>query len=284
MLGSRTLRKAKRTKLFKVAGTSTLVVLGLAVTGVVYAAVQPTPAPTSGGPAPSYTYTAPPTVEATRLAGVSAALRDGSKPFVIGVIGDSTGNAPEEWVGLMAQSLATETNRRVVFYNYNPQVSKYAAARPYGPDSEPVIIYNVGVPGATAEELAAKFDGLFEHAPQLVIGSVGHNQLPDEVSGDLLKFTAAIKKQWPESQTMLIAQNPALNERANRQQRTVWGVHNWALGNGVPVADVYNAFKARADYPKLYIDALHLNGEGSQLWAGVVHAALLSDAATPAAG
>ena len=212
------------------------------------------------------------------LTGVSDALKSPDKRYVIGVLGDSTGNGPDEWVGKISQGLATETNRKVEFFNYNPQVSRYAEKRTYGPETEPVEIYNVGIPGATAEAITTRFEGLFPEDPSLIVVSVGHNQLPANVSPDMERFTRAIEGKWPNAQILLVGQNPATGVRYERQRMTVSTLMTWSRTWGYPSVSVFEAINRTPGFESLYIDLLHVNDAGSSIWAGVVQRYLLDNA------
>ncbi|VXC66304.1 exported hypothetical protein [Arthrobacter sp. 9V] len=212
------------------------------------------------------------------LSGVSDALKNPNNHYVIGVLGDSTGNGPDEWVGKISQGLATEANRRVEFFNYNPQVSRYAEKRIYGPDTVPVEIYNVGIPGATAEAITTRFEGLFPKDPSLIIVSIGHNQLPANVSPDMERFTRAIEGKWPDAQVLLVGQNPATGVRYERQRMTVSTMMTWSRTWGYPSVSVFEAIYRTPDFESLYVDLLHVNDAGSAIWAGVVQRYLLDNA------
>ncbi|BCW49575.1 GDSL-type esterase/lipase family protein [Arthrobacter sp. StoSoilB13] len=178
----------------------------------------------------------------------------------------------------MAQTLAAETNRRVEFINYNPQAGRYAEKRVYGPETAPVKIYNVGIPGATTDEMSEHFDGLFPEPPSLIVASVGHNQLPPDVSRDMDKFTQSIKKQWPATQVLIVGQNPATGERWERQKKTVTTLMTWCRYWGFPSVSVFEAIAETPNFESLYVDLLHVNEAGSTIWAGVVQRYLLDDA------
>lgn len=229
------------------------------------AASRFTPAPVS----------APPTFMPPKLKGVSAALANPDKRLVVGVIGDATGNAPEEWVGQMSRTLAAKVGRTVEFFNYNAQVDRYAAKRVYGTVSQPVVVYNVGVPAATATDLIKRFGLFFPEKPDLIITSVGHNQLPLNVTRDMNTFTAAIERNWPGAQILVVGQNPALEARQKRQGATVANMMSWADFNGYPSVSVFETIDKQPDKKALYVDPLQLNETGSKIWASVVQEYLL---------
>jgi len=229
------------------------------------AAYTPTPAVTPSAPAPP------------KLNGVSAALKNIAEPFVIGVIGDSTGNGPDEWVSKMSEGIAVEAKRTVEFRNYNYVTKQYVTNQVYGPKTSPVRVYNVGVPGATTDELTPFLKGLYPVAPSLIIVSVGHNQQPSTVTQALGKFIPAIKAEWPKAQILLVGQNPS-QDRFERQKQTVNSVMTWADYLGYPSVSVFNAFANTPNFGALYADNVHVNAEGSKLWAGVVQRYLLDNA------
>ncbi|MFJ5698441.1 SGNH/GDSL hydrolase family protein [Arthrobacter sp. NPDC093139] len=219
----------------------------------------------------------PPTFTPPRLKGVGAALTNKDKRLVIGVVGDSTGNAPEEWVGQLSRTLSAETGRTVEFFNYNAQIDRYAAKRVYGNASAPLVVYNVGVPGATVTDLIKRFGLFFPEKPDLIITSVGHNQLPLNVTRDMNAFTAAIERNWPGAQILVVGQNPALEAREKRQKATVANMMSWTDFNGYPSVSVFEAIDKQPDKKSLYVDPLHLNEAGSKIWAGVVQEYLLKN-------
>lgn len=211
-----------------------------------------------------------------RLAGVPGMLSDPERRSVMVVLGDSTGNGPDEWVALMAQNLAKDLGRRVEFVNYNPQAERYAQPRVYGPDTESLVIYNVGIAGATTAEMTQVLETVLPENPEMIITSVGHNQLPLEVGRDMDLFRDAIVEQWPNAQLATIAQNPALEERAARQDKTVGNIKAWAYTRSVPIIEVYGLIKSHTDYADLYTDIIHVGPEGAALWAQTVEDQLLA--------
>ena len=199
------------------------------------------------------------------------------------VLGDSTGDAIDEWVYLLAQKLAADFPTHTVQYRlWDTGTSNYAAATTIqtGSGASTLTVWNASISGATALRFSGSdFTAGVRPAsmgtdPDLVILSYGHNggsAIENQISMTGA-MTSLINRFMPFVPIILIGQNPVTTDstmaakvRAFRaladEQNYGWiDVHAYFNQYAVPIASYY-------------VDTVHPNAAGSALWANCVYQA-----------
>ncbi|GGF88415.1 SGNH/GDSL hydrolase family protein [Paenibacillus abyssi] len=238
-------------------------------------------------PAPK-DYSSATTAANTRM--LLAKLRRGVSDAAITVIGDSTGNAPDEWVYLTAQNLAA------MFPAYTVRIStwnattgtEYNAAETLQTGTGPYTlrIWNCSVPG----EIPGYVQGfrwqaaVVATAPDLIFISHGHNlgdptpatYLESTGRNTYLSLTEELTLQFPLAGLVLIAQNPTtLSGRETWQAIKANVIESVASMRSYGFIDVHQAFVDTMNVPAYLSDGIHPNTAGSKLWASLVTKVLI---------
>ena len=199
-----------------------------------------------------------------------------SDPLRISVLGDSTGNDPNEWVALWAEHLG-ETHR-VIMHRWEGEQGAIQEARTlsYGTEGSPVVIWNMSEPGATASYPADKLDAGQPEEPDVVILSFGHNNDKTNVGSQLGQVRRSISKRWRyrpyrSSSCCRIQESTSMAQCSGKPSRPLPGGRK---EDRVPTIDVASAFENAENQPSLMYDDIHPNAKGSRLWADVVEDAL----------
>lgn len=198
-----------------------------------------------------------------------------SDPLTISVLGDSTGNDPNEWVAVWAEHLG-ETHR-VTMHRWAGEQGRYKKSRTltYGTEGSRVAIWNMSEPGATASYPADKLAAGQPEEPDVVILSFGHNNDKTNVGSQLGQVRRSLAKRWDKDQPIVVVlQNPGVNKHGAVQRKTLAAVARWAKKHRVPTIDVASAFENAENQSSLMNDDIHPNAKGSRLWANVVKDAL----------
>lgn len=207
-------------------------------------------------------------------------LADENRPFVVTVIGDSTGDAPGEWVDLAFRQLAEETDRPLVQHSWDLVNSSYLPAVESNADaaSAPLIVWNGSASGKTGEYSLAHFDTLVPAQPDLVIFNHGLNNVPKPaaVGPQLTALVAEVERYWPATAGFAaILENPRFDAWADAHRDVIDNVTSW-LGehSSVRSIDVHSAYLAVEPEALLLPDLLHPNPAGSAVTAATVLEAL----------
>ncbi len=220
----------------------------------------------SGSASPS-----PSAAPAEGALGEVRALIAGDEPIVISVLGDSTGNGPNEWVARWAKSIGQSGSTVTVHY-WDETTSAYGDDVTYGTGSRAVEIWNGSMPGKNATNALRILSDLQPVEPDLIVYNFGHNIGPEPVATTYGKIQAAAEEEWggsPLRAAML--QNPATGDREAPTKGSQDNVSNWASRNDVPLVNVRDAFLKNSEWAADYmIDAVHPNDNGSQVWAEAV--------------
>lgn len=199
------------------------------------------------------------------------------RPFVITVLGDSTGNQPTEWVGLIAQRIADEYGRVVTMHNWSPDANRYVSDTVFGTAGAPVVIWNGSAAGKTAQYSIEWFSTLSPEASNLTIINHGHNS-PLAASDGIKQLTDMAYAEGTD-EVAIVLQNP----RADKPDRAALEAETFKqIGQrfGDPtsptdVIDVFSAFPTDDSLRDLLEqDGIHPNQAGQQLWADTVASAL----------
>jgi GDSL-like Lipase/Acylhydrolase family len=216
-------------------------------------------------------------------------LKRGVSDVSILVIGDSTGNASNEWVYLTAQNLAK------MFPAYTVQISTWNATT--GTEYSPASIIQTGTGSYTLKiwnnsvsgEVPGYVQGfrwataIVPTSPDLIFISHGHNigdpssvAFQEQTGRNLyLSLTEELTQQFPNAGIVLIAQNPSfMNGREIWQAVKANIIESVAGMRSYGFIDIHQAFLDTGRPNDYILDGTHPNDEGSKLWANVVTSAL----------
>ncbi|WP_232017219.1 SGNH/GDSL hydrolase family protein [Gordonia insulae] len=214
-----------------------------------------------------------PEASLTDLRGVMASNSD----VTVSVLGDSTGNTSDEWVGLWARALSVHHIVRLHLWDKD-RSRFFFQPYLYGATGPQLSIWNGSVSGSSAGQAIPNLNILQPTRPDIVLLSFGHNQHPGTASRDSEDLFQAIRNRWGKSVAVaVILQNAATSPRSSRSARNVEEIRFWALGRGLPIIDVFSAFHKSRDLGSLIVPdglGVHPNAAGSQLWFETVWSAL----------
>ncbi len=237
-----------------------------------------TSAGTESGPA----IAAEPRLQLVSFADARDRLADEGRPFVVTVIGDSTGNESGEWVDLAFRVLAEDLDRPLIQHPWDILTDSYLPEIRSNVDaaSAPIVVWNGSASGKTGQYSLAHFDTLVPAQPDLVIFNHGLNNVskPETVAPQLTALVAEVERYWPHAVGYAaILENPRLDEWASAHDTVIDNVSSWLAENqAVRPIDVYSAYRAAAS-PELLLlpDLLHPSPTGSAVTATTVLEALL---------
>lgn len=200
-----------------------------------------------------------------------------NRPFVAAVAGDSTGNAPGEWVDLAFRQLAVSTDRPLTIHFWNPDIEEYDIVAEANSDARnaPLIVWNGSASGRTAAYSLEHIDALFPKQPDVMILNHGLNNVrnPATVGAEFSAFVSAVEDRWTANVGYaVVLENPRFDKWEAAFQDVVANIEAWAkpLSN-VLVIDVHNAYLDDEDVSSLlFDDHLHPNSEGSSVTARTV--------------
>ncbi|WP_143546787.1 SGNH/GDSL hydrolase family protein [Rhodococcus sp. 06-235-1A] len=210
----------------------------------------------------------------TDLAAVGQALL-APEPYVMTVVGDSTGNGEAEWVYILAQHLS-RLGRSVLIHDWDPDLNQYTTESKFGPGGVPTLtIWNGSAAGKNTVYSQANWDALVPETPNFVVFSHAHNQT--DVSQGVSGVTQMVRRTLPDTAVAVILQNPRLDDAADRQAATVAALRKQFESEAARPAliDVWTAFQQAPDLaPLLEPDRFHPSRAGEELWEQVVSTAL----------
>lgn len=203
------------------------------------------------------------------LGSIQAAVT-GPNDAVGSVLGDSTGNGPEEWVALWSQHLTKYGT--VTLHMWNQDTSDWnPEPRVYPGGSKQVTIWNGSQPGSTYTYPLERLDMMQPEKPSFTILSFGHNMAAKSADVGSAELLAAVDKKWgvvlPAAVTL---QNPAQGEREPRTASSVNAITAWAPIAGYPTINVNKAIHDAGPVASFLQDDVHPNPAGSQIWADTV--------------
>ena len=202
---------------------------------------------------------------------LKSALNDAQSNLSILVVGDSTGNGPDEWVDLMCAWIASVwpayTVRRYLWDNVSKSYSSPVDFN-VGASAFVLSVWNCSVAGSKVDEnLGASFSSAFvDKAVDLLIVNHGFNYQTGIPYGGLLGAYAAgvesILREYPSAGVVMFAQPPRRLDEL--QSINVRAVMEYSAIRGFDVADVYSDFIKNGRPVSWYLaDNLHPSSEGS---------------------
>jgi hypothetical protein len=206
-----------------------------------------------------------------------AAGQDASMLF----IGDSTGNATDEWIYLFGAALGARYPAvSVDYYLFDDVGGAYGSVTHVttGSGSGVLTIHNASIAGTGPEYLlgakfAAAISGLSQ--PDVIVWNQGKNCI--DIRSEFLMGFDSLRLLWPTVPHVATLQNP------NRDDNVMAGIISaqsvvMADYADFTVIDAYNPFIALNKASSLYADNLHPSASGTQLY---LNAALAKWDATP---
>lgn len=219
-----------------------------------------------------------------------AKIENANEDASLVLIGDSTGDATNEWYYLLAVSVAALYPTHTVRHRlWNAGGSVYDAATTIqtGTGARTITFWNGSVAGSVASYFSGgSFTGAVQTpAPDLVIASYGHNGGTD--ARRQLSFfdstASALKTRLPDVPVIQIGQNPTLSDETMAAKVNVF--RDFAARNGWGFISVHDAFKqAGVALAALLADEVHPNAAGSILWRDTVLASLRASRAGAGSG
>lgn len=208
----------------------------------------------------------------TSLSSARLAIADDAGDVNLLFIGDSTGDATNEWIYLFAQWLATEYPTHSVSYRlWNTESSAYAAATAIstGSGANTIRIWNASVAGtAPIHHMGSNFAAaIADTNPDLIVWSHGHNLLAQEglARAEFVGPMDQVRMALPSVPHAAVRQNPRRDD--NNMAVTVAALDALAEDYGdLTLIDAYSLFIAQNKDSSLYADNLHPSAAGSQLF------------------
>lgn len=194
------------------------------------------------------------------------------------VIGDSTGDAKDEWVYRCAIRLAQKYPRHTVNYRlFNFASNSYGAPETIqtGDIGRAINVWNCSISLSIPDQVmgdrfAAAVAGV--PSPDLVVWNHGHNIsnvfTPAMIRGQYIGPMEKVRQQWPNARHAAMLQNP---RRDDATQEVKFDALRWikALRPEITLIDARAGFEAAGKNAGLYIDNIHPGPEGSKITADV---------------
>lgn len=200
-------------------------------------------------------------VGAWSMADARAALDSGDARVL--VLGDGTGDHPEEW----AHQWARSRDLPVASWQVESEDG-------YASQSADTRMWSGSMPGATADYLGEHAEAMWPaQDPDLVILNYGHAfGSPAQATTSMEGLRADLAERVPQAPIVVILQNPRADD-ANADTREAIG--EWAQGAGLPTIDAAQAFEDSSLLPAdLRLDDFHPSIAGTEIWVDTVDAAL----------
>lgn len=212
-----------------------------------------------------------------------ALLEDRDRPWVITVIGDSTGNEPDEWALLVVNEIAKRYDRPVTVHRWDIETNIYADDLTVGSGANaPIILWNGSASGKDGLYSASYFRTLAPEKPDLAIINHGHNMRTAAAAIQQVKsLEQMLGETWDEAPAVAVTvQNPRTDAGKTKMKDLSAGIKDEWKGSTVKILDVQSAFEASGNVPELLTeDGYHPNDAGHLLWAESVLTSI-----TPPAG
>lgn len=201
---------------------------------------------------------------------ISGALRT-TEPYVISVLGDSTGNAPGEWVHLVAEHIAKTFGRAVTVHDWDSERNAYGPVHTYGVGA-PVTVWNGSGPGKAAQYSKQWFGQMAPLPVNLTMINHGHNKTQDAIIGIAQLVDLAYGNTIPGGGVVVMLQNPRTDKAGQDEPDMINRLKEIYADPqlGVALVDVNSAFKVANLVELLREDGVHPSELGSRVWADTV--------------
>lgn len=216
------------------------------------------------------------------VAEVIPRLEDATRPFVFTVMGDSTGNASDEWVYLAVTSLSSIYKRPAVIHNWSIDTNTYASETPVGSGAgEPIVVWNGSASGMNASYSMEHREAMAPMVPDLLVVNHGHNvATADQAGREVSALVFWAESAWANSPAVAVTlQNPRFDENKQRQADVVTALRKQYEKTNVGIIDVYSAFESNVNPTALVRleDGFHPNFAGEQIWASTALQSLIKE-------
>ena len=191
-------------------------------------------------PEPSSTPTASPTPTPTLtgLAGFATLLKR-DDPVSVLVMGDGSGNDPDEWVYLWAHDhLAAD--RQVKYHAWNADSSRWGKAVTTGKGSA-TTVWNASKASPDLTKEAKRLSTEW-HPAEVVILSYGHRGDPKTITSQLDDTRKAVAAKNERAIVLVMIQNPDPVATQSNQADTTKAVKAWAKKRHLDTVNIYDAF------------------------------------------
>jgi hypothetical protein len=190
-------------------------------------------------------------------------MRVGAQDATLLIVGDSTGNASDEWVYLFSQWLGGQFPGYTVLYRVWGTIDYNAATTlQTGTGPRTLTVYNNSVAGMKPDyTLGELWPAAVQNLPavDLTIVSHGHNvfsgETQDAMAMHWLELTEPLLMAHPDTGVILIAQNPERDTVDNDTQALA--VRDVCAWRGFGLADAWSKFTALGKAAGLYADNVH---------------------------
>lgn len=191
------------------------------------------------------------------------------RPYVIAVLGDSTGALPGAWTYLLSRGIADAYNRTVTVHNWSIETNSYTETQTFG-SGAPVTVWNGSARGKSAQYSLKWLPQMAPEPADLTIINHTHNNPWHAVEG-ISQLVDSAYRNTRGGAVAVMLQNPRTDdgERAEMEQqvidrlRTIYS----APESRAVVVDVNTAFKGGDLSVLLKPDGAHPSEKGSRLWA-----------------
>lgn len=233
----------------------------------------PTPTPSPASPTASPSPSSPAKKARTGLSGLAELLASKEKASVV-VLGDGSGDAPQEWVGVWTKEHVAK-NRQVSYRSWNSSNQRWGGKSVAG-SGAPATIWNASKSAPTLADEPKRVATIWKSADAVIL-SYGHRKTPHDIGGQLEAIFRAIRKQSPDANVVVMLQNPDPVAFEATQPETVQAVKRWAEKNKLDTVNIYDAFVAN---PAPRYELVEKDGSptptGSALWAKTFNDAIAS--------
>jgi hypothetical protein len=205
-------------------------------------------------------------------------LRDERTEVTITVLGDSTGDADDEWVAQLADGIAVKYERTVVYSAWDIGTSTYGAPQTFGNHQAvpPVYIWNGSAAGQGPFYSQTHLPTMAPQPSDLIIISHGHN-FSDPAGGAAkeVQLASLASSQWDNSPQIVVVLQNARITRAAVHETSMTSLSAAFAGTSYVLVDVGAAFRAEPDLASLLLpDGVHPNAAGQTLWLQTITDAL----------
>ncbi len=181
------------------------------------------------------------------------------------VMGDGSGNEPDEWVYLWAHDHLA-ANRQVKYHAWNTDSSRWGKAVTTGKGAA-TTVWNASKTSPDLAKEAKRLSAVW-HPSDAVILSYGHRGDPKTIASQLDDMRKAVKAKNPQAIVLVMIQNPDPVATQYNQADTTKAVKAWAKKRDLDTVNIYDAF---VNDPAPRYSLVEFDGSptplGSALWA-----------------
>lgn len=231
-------------------------------------------------------YLNPPTIAAGRtpsdLTPAAALLEEKERPWVLAVVGDSTGNESHEWVYLLAESMSDKFDRPVLIHNWSVETSAYSDSTTVGAGSAaPIVVWNGSASGKAFDYSLTHRTALAPQKPDLLILNHGHNHAAEQdLRSGTYKFVEWAVTAWEAAPAIAVTlQNPRIDKGAEVHAAGVASLRQQWSDSKVTLIDVWSAFQYSSQDVSALVrsDGFHPSPAGEVVWAESAHQTLFGN-------